>query len=79
MRSLSAFAVILALGQGITAERVEGKLNVHLVCHTHDDAGWLKVRPEYPLITLKSGPRLFLSILPHNSTPLLNGVATVGD
>lgn len=30
-----------------TAGPVEGKLNVHLVAHTHDDVGWLKTIDEY--------------------------------
>ena len=24
-----------------------GKLNVHLICHSHDDVGWLKTVDEY--------------------------------
>lgn len=35
--------------------RVDGKLNVHLVCHTHDDAGWLKVKDSWGLRGLSLG------------------------
>ena len=34
----------LAAVDGTHSMRASGKLNVHLVCHTHDDAGWLKVK-----------------------------------
>ena len=28
-------------------KQVDGKLNVHLLCHSHDDVGWLKKVDEY--------------------------------
>jgi hypothetical protein len=34
-------------GWALDACRVEGILNVHLVPHTHDDAGWLKTVDQY--------------------------------
>lgn len=35
------------LSDSVSPGGPSGKLNVHLVCHTHDDAGWLKVTTVY--------------------------------
>ena len=58
MRNLIAYCVLLVcLGQatvdGVYVKYqtgggvVEGKLNVHLVAHSHDDVGWLKTVDQY--------------------------------
>lgn len=50
---LSAFLCIASVGvQGYIKYNtgggvVEGKLNVHLVAHSHDDVGWLKTVDQY--------------------------------
>lgn len=41
-------SLLLALSAGAAALRdATDKLNVHVVCHSHDDAGWLKTVDQY--------------------------------
>ncbi|KAK9903926.1 hypothetical protein WJX75_000663 [Coccomyxa subellipsoidea] len=44
---LATTSVCQAKFYNTTAGRVEGKLNVHLVAHSHDDAGWLRTFLQY--------------------------------
>lgn len=42
-----SFGSICCIKYDVGAGVVDGKLNVHLVAHSHDDVGWLKTVDQY--------------------------------
>lgn len=57
--------IVLATGltviDGASPMRTSSKLNVHLVCHTHDDPGWLKViKLDSNYVEVRTEPNAFL-------------------
>ena len=50
---------LTAVIDGASPMRTSSKLNVHLVCHTHDDPGWLKVIKLDSNYEVRTEPTLF--------------------
>ncbi|CAI5475127.1 unnamed protein product [Closterium sp. Yama58-4] len=51
--ALSSFEELVPFRYNTSAVVVDGKLNVHLVAHSHDDLGWLKTIDQYYVDTVQ--------------------------